>query len=269
MDHDLMTSRARIGLLVAITVLGAAACGDDADTKAETAGLPDTEVDLQAHEWVLQPDAGTPTIAGDTPVTLAFREERVDGQGPCNAFLGSVSYAGDQVEITDVATSLRACAPPVMAAEATWLAALEAVTTAELDDDADHLELTSGDDVRLVFEYFDADELLVGSWEVTGVNTGDAIVSMVVGTQPTLAFAEGGDLDLATGCGTVTGSWELGADALEVSDLSEISCEAEPDVVTQATALRDALARSARVEVSPGSLTILDEDDLIALTAVS
>ena len=63
LDHGLMATRPALRsvpwlavTVVALATLAATACGsDDADTRSETLGMPSTQQDLEAHEWVLSP----------------------------------------------------------------------------------------------------------------------------------------------------------------------------------------------------------------------
>ena len=45
-----------VTVVAVLATLAATACGsDDADTRSETLGMPSTQQDLEAHEWVLSP----------------------------------------------------------------------------------------------------------------------------------------------------------------------------------------------------------------------
>jgi heat shock protein HslJ len=253
---------------VLLPALALGACGtDDTDTRSETAGLPSTRQDVEARQWVLDGPAGTPAIEDGRPVTLAFVEDVAHGSGPCNTFRGALSIEYDALEVTDVAATNMACEPATMRAEDDWFTALEAVDHAEVDDD-DRLILT-GDGVRLELDAYDAADRLPGAWRILSVRSGDAIVGVSAPAAPTLTFAAGGDLTLDTDCGTVTGEWELDGDLLEVALVVPPSDECDdPAGDAELTAsVVTALAAADRVEVAPGHLTILTDDDTIALVA--
>jgi heat shock protein HslJ len=150
MDQHLM---GKIALAFAL-VLGAAACTTDGtDTRVETAGLPSTRQDLEAHEWVLDGRGSSPAIRRAGRVTITFDGDAAFGTGPCNTYRATleVDDIGDGVTIEDLRTTLRACGDAAMRAEDEYFAALEAVTSADADHDDDHLTLT-GDGVRLAFD---------------------------------------------------------------------------------------------------------------------
>jgi heat shock protein HslJ len=260
-------NRTRIAFLGAL-VLVLAACSTGADTLSETQGLPSLQVSLEAHLWVLQPARSTPRVAGGDRPTLAFDGDGVHGRGPCNKFRGSVEYGdGDEITITKLATTQRACAPQVEQAERTYLEALQRVDSAEVPVDHEDTATLKGPLIDLVFWAADARAELTRTWHVTSVNTGDAIVSVASGTDPTITFTDNGDLSLQTGCNPVGGSWELDGDRLDVGSLHQGFKHCEGPEGDQESALIRALAGAARVEITPDALTILDERGRIALIA--
>jgi len=264
--------------VVAALGLAASGCGwnDDVDSRAATAGLPSTRVDIEAHEWVLDREDSSLTVDDDNPVTLGVDGDTVSGRAPCNTYRGAFDLgADDSVEIGPLALTRMACPGSAMEAEDEFVAALETVDHVEVDvdedgrDAADRMVLT-GRGVRLSFRSYDADELLVGTWTITGVATGDSVDSVLDGTEPTITFGEGGDLTMETGCNTAGSSWELDGDELTVerARTTLMACDDPPGVMEQEAALLQALESAARVEIAPGTLTILDAEGAIVIVAV-
>lgn len=267
------------GLLALVGVL-AAGCGwnDDVDSRAATQGVPATRADVEARDWVLVPDDSSIGPVGDTAVTLSVDGDRVSGQAPCNTYTGSFSLERDgSVDIDRLALTRKACPGPADTAETAFVEALEAAdhVTVTVDeegrDDHDRLVLTGPGGVRLAFRSYDAADLLAGTWTITGVATGDAVASVVAGTEPTVAFRDGGDLRVITGCNDGGGGWELDGHDLSIGPLVHTmkACSDPEGVMEQETAIYEALDSAARVEIAPGSLTILDDAGHIALTATS
>ena len=262
----------------ALVVLLAAGCGwnDSVDSLAATEGLPSTRADIEAHDWVLDYSDSSLSAETDTPVTLAIHGDDLSGMAPCNTYRGSFELGrDDSVEISDVASTQRACESEVMDAEDEYLAALEGVDRAKVDvddegrDDRDHLVLTGPDDLRLSYRSFDAHDALVGDWTITGVNTGDSVDSPVAGTEPTLSFADDGTFTVDTGCNVGGGDWKLDGDAITFESIRTTlrACEEPRGAADQETAILAALHAAEQVEVTPGSLT-LREGDTMQLTAV-
>lgn len=272
-----MRTLAILDTLVVVTTAGACGWNDDNDSRAATAGLPSTLADVEAHDWLLDRDDSSLTVDDDNTVTLSVTGDELSGRGPCNAYHGTFDIGADaSVEIGALASTQMACPGSAMDAETEYFRALEAVDHASVDvdedgrDDRDRLVLTGDGDVRLSYTSIDTEDLLVGEWDVTGVNTGDAIVSMVPGSQPTLTFSDDGTLLMLTGCNNIGGEWELdGQDlTIETGPRTMMACDDPPGVTQQENALADALDATARVEVAPGSLTLLDGQGRIAITGV-
>lgn len=260
-------------LLIAI-VMAAAGCGwnDAVDSRAATAGLPDTRQLIQEHDWVLDPDDSSLTAGGDGPMTLTVVGDDISGMAGCNAYRGDFSLGNDDsVDISDIAQTARDCGTSTMRAEAGFLTALEAVDTVETDEDHNRRLVLHDDDHRLVFRSYDMDELLTATWSITDVATGDTIDSIALGTEPTLTFGEDGQLTMAMTCTTANSRWELDGHSLSVDTprVADRPCTSPPGVVDQEAALVRAIASAHRVEIVPGELTILDADDSIALVAVN
>ena len=266
----------------ALVGLVAAGCGwnDSVDSLAATEGLPSTRTDIEAHDWVLDYSDSSLSSESENPVTLTVDGDRIFGVAPCNTYRGTFELGRDEsVEITDVAVTQKACDPRTMDAEDEYLAALEGVDRVKLDvddegrDDRDRLVLEGPDELRLSFRSFDARDALIGDWTLTGVNTGDSVDSMVPGTdtEPSLSFGDDGSFTVDTGCNTGGGDWELDGDAISFDSIRTTlrACERPRGASDQEAAILAALAAAEKIEVTPDSLVLLDDNgDTMVLTAV-
>jgi heat shock protein HslJ len=225
---------------------------------------------LEGHTWILDGSSSTPSIdAGGRSVTIVFRDETVSGRGPCNTYGGPVAIGAEEIAIGSLAVTLMACEDRLMSAERAYFDALAAVSRAEVNDD-DHRLTLAGDGVELRYRSYDAGELLAGEWQIVSVATGDAITSAVAGTEPAIIFRDNGDVRLVTGCNDGSGSWTLDGNDLGIGPLRQTRkfCTEPPGVMEQETALTAALDAAARIEITPGDLTILDANGSIVLVAV-
>ena len=126
--------------------------------------------DIEDKPWQLTSATGLTIPDGVVP-SAAFTDGNVFGTAGCNTYRASYTLDGDSLEIGEPAGTLIACPPPVDEFERAYLDALGQVASWELDGE------------ELVLSDADGNELLryevasiVGSWTVTGVNTGDAVV---------------------------------------------------------------------------------------------
>lgn len=246
----------------------------DEDTRSATAGLPDLGQELAAHQWLLDASASSPTPRSPNPVTLVFDDDSVSGRGPCNVYRGDLSVDDDAGEITisRIAATQRACDAEAERAEEAYFATLRRVRSVDLDDayNARWLVLENDRGARLSFDAITAHDLLIGSWEITNVSRGDAIESPVAGTDPVIAFTADGDVTIEAGCNTIRGTFDLDGDRIDVGPLAQTmkACD-PPEVMDQEAALAQALDSAVRVEVVPGELTILDDEDHIVIVATA
>lgn len=195
-------------MMAPLAVLALAACSlSDAPVEADVAG------DWRLVEGTHAAEAIRP-VEG-FPVTISLGEDGTLGISPgCNQGGGSYDLVdGHLVLGPELAFTEMACQPPVMATEAAFLAAIEAVTTAAKDDDE---LILSGDDVRLVFEEVSPVELaaLSGRWRV------QAIAGVVAEGEPWLEFDESGVFTGFTGCRDLDGLFVLGGDSLHFTQLA-------------------------------------------------
>jgi heat shock protein HslJ len=257
-------------VLVALGVMTVTGCGDD-DTTTVGSGAGTSMLEaLEAGTWVLDPSASTPVSAGGRTVTLVIRGGVVRGDAPCNTYRGPVAVDGRSIEVGELATTVRACGDAADQAETAYLDALREVTAVDLDPDG-RLVLTGGDGIRLVFSTQDTADLLVGEWHVRNLVMGDAVVSVVEGTDPVLTFVDDGSMSVAMGCNTARSDWTLEGDAISIGAVSQTKelCEEPAGVMEQEAAIVSALEAAKTLEISPDELTLLTGGGTIALVAAT
>ncbi len=82
---------------------------------------------LVGSTWMTMTVDGV-SVPVDVESTLTFASEtRLTGNGGCNAFSVTVSMAADEIDMGPIAKENRSCAPYVMAAESSFLTALQTV----------------------------------------------------------------------------------------------------------------------------------------------
>ena len=106
------------------------------------------------------------------------------------------------------------------------------------------------------------------TWEVTGINTGNAVNSPVLGSKVTATFGEDGRVTGTAGCNSYTGGYTLDGDALAVDPSPRRAWPAtrRDGVMEQETAFLQALERSTTVEAAATGFTLRDAGGSIQLT---
>lgn len=263
--------RALVGaafLSVLLVTTAASSCSPtDEDSRSATAGLPDLLQQLTAHEWVLDHADSSLTSRDTSPVTLRFGDDHtLTGTGPCNSYFGPFSIDGDAtIEVGDLASTRRACAPAVMAAEDEYLVALGSVSTVDATD-RDRLVLEDGS-TRLAYDALDVADELVGTWDVVNLARGDAIASVLPGTAPVVTFGDDGSLTANGGCNTLVSGWTLAGGELRIDPpaSTRMFC-GEPDgVMDQEAALAAALGATAEVQIAGDTISLLDDGGSLVL----
>jgi heat shock protein HslJ len=212
-------------LAVAATTLVLAACGGGDGTSGddgETAGGEDGP----AGQWVLTDGVGPEgavTVPDQTDVTLLVEvadggTASIGGLAACNSYGGEVTLDGIRAGTgswtggTYAVTEMLCVDEAVMAAERSYLAALEGVTAWTRADDG--LTLT-GDGIELAFRAVPpapTEELVDTTWVLDGLVTGRgedaAVASPVRSDEPALLrLAADGSLTASTGCRSFEGEW--------------------------------------------------------------
>ncbi len=144
---------APLALLVVAALLPG--CGGDDESGSDVS-------QLEGVPWVL---AGGIDVEGweENAPSATFEGGKVTGSTGCNRYGGQYTVDGDALEITQVASTLRACPPPADEVERAFVAALENVAGWRVED------------AELVLLDADGEEVLryeaatpTGSWSATG-----------------------------------------------------------------------------------------------------
>jgi len=68
-------------------------------------------------------------------LTAEFSKGRISGSGGCNRFNGSYTTKGNQLKIGPLASTFKACEPPIMQQETRFLTGLQAAQRYEVNQD--------------------------------------------------------------------------------------------------------------------------------------
>lgn len=212
---------ARVLALLA-TALFAAACatsvpapsqvpgGPSSDPSGEppSAAAPSGSVNANGDWRLVQGTVGGAPIPLDDqwPVTLTVDGTQIGGTAACNGYGGRIVVERGEVRFGEIARTMMGCAEPVMAIEAAYTAALEAVRQASMDGD---VLVLAGDGVSLRFEAIPPvpmAELIDTTWTLDTLLSG-AMASSVGGDPATLVLHANGTFEGSTGCRSFSGRY--------------------------------------------------------------
>jgi len=231
--------RTRLAVLIAVTALVAAACGDPSDTADSTTPgttgsttppsttepntplASDASAALAGTRWVIVSfgimGADDPVLPTTTPM-LAFdvNGNAISGSTGCNSYFAAViTGTGSTISFGDIGMTEMACLDEgVMDQEQRFLDVLGRIGEFTFDGKVLVLEASNGSAViRLVAEQAEPDRSFAGSWRLTTLIDGDIASSVIAGTEVTLEI----DLNAMTvngsgGCNGYGGPIEVEGD---------------------------------------------------------
>jgi len=175
---------------------------------------PDEPVTLDGRAWVLAQLTGHRLVPNST-VTLRFDQGRVSGTDGCNRYSLPYSTDGTALTIQRVGISTQMACPPDLTQQAeAYIENLTAASSYRLS--GEDLEIL-GVDGKTLARFAPQPQGLAGtSWHVTGYNNGkQAVVSVTVGSNVTMAFGTDGRVSGSAGCNNYTASYTNDGAALK------------------------------------------------------
>lgn len=203
----------RVRALLAVLLM--AGCGAQGGSPSAPAQM-DVEGSWQLTAGRLA-DQAVPIVESH-PITLSIEGSRLGGRAACNEYGAQIAATGDGIELRELAWTAMACMPDeVMASEAAYVAALDAVRGITRDGDALVLR---GPALELRFDRLPdppTAELTDVAWDLETIFVGD-IAAEAIGEPATLMLRSDGVIEGSTGCRTFTGEWiERGEQILATS----------------------------------------------------
>jgi heat shock protein HslJ len=244
-------------VLLALVLVSLLACGL----------LPRRSADLEGTSWILSSLAGDLPLA-DTTVTLEFGEDGTAfGSDGCNRF--STTYAQRRDSLTfeqPMASTMMACAEPVMEQATAYMAVLAATTS--FSGGARELVLMDGDDEILATFVILSQDLAGTAWDVISYNNGrEAVVGVLLGSQITASFADDGMVSGNAGCNRYFASYAVDGKAIEIgpAGTTRMACADPAGVMEQESQYLAALESAATYSIQGNMLEMRTADDAIAV----
>jgi len=220
---------------------------------------------LEGTAWTLTSLPGHELGSTSAP-TLRFEDGRASGGDGCNRYSMPYALEGGRLDLSGPAMSTEmACPPEVMKRAAAYLAALRGSTGFRIEDG--RLELL-GADGKLRLTLAAQSQTLAGtSWRASGINNGrNAVVSVVLGSEVTIAFGADGRASGSAGCNSFTAGYEATAPQLTFTAPASTRkmCESA-DVMRQEQAFLAALPTVATMRFEGDRLELRRADGALAL----
>jgi len=189
---------------------------------------------LASTQWQLVDIGGTPPVPGSV-ATIQFDDSGgVNGTTGCNSYSGPYETQGAELQMGPFRSTLIGCEGPLATQESAFFAVLERTTSYGIDGDT--LTLLNTDSATIAtFSRISAD-LPGTSWDVTSYNTGsEAVRSLIIGTEITLAFEEDGTVVGNASCNDYNGTYSLDGERITIGPLAitQKACTAPEGIMEQ------------------------------------
>ena len=249
--------------LVAVSLL-LAACSTTPPIRSVT---PAGAGSLVGPTWLVDALSDDAPASGTTVTAEFAADGTVSGSGGCNRYSGRYTVSGATIAFDGaLASTMMACETPVMAQEAAYFAALTAARGFTVT--ADRLSL-SGEDAGVLVSFLASDQSLAGTaWKVTAYHDGaDAVVSVVTGSSPTVAFGADGAVSGSGGCNRLVGTFTADDGAVTIGPLgtTKMACQTPTGVMEQEVALVAALESAATYAIEGDRLELRTAGDGLAV----
>lgn len=216
------------------------------------------ELTLVGTLWQLQSIQGMPALV-DAEVTAVFGEDgSLSGGGGCNRYNTSYTVDGANLTINDaIASTMMACADPVMQQETAYLAALPTAVTWQIDGSSLTLTDAAGA-VVAVYTAVMPTSLTGTTWQLTSFNNGlGGVTSLLADTAITAVFGEDGSLSGSAGCNNYNASYTLDGSNITIDPaISTTRMACAEDVTQQEAAYLAALPNAATFVIQGDSLEL-------------
>ncbi|MCU0897746.1 MAG: META domain-containing protein [Burkholderiales bacterium] len=174
-----------------------------------------TTPDLDKTAWVLSSLPGH-ALKSDALPTARFEGGRIVGTDGCNRYTAPYTVTGSTLQVgAGGAATMMACPPEIMKQADAFMGALRKANTFRTVDG--QLQLLAADGAVVATFAAQRQALAGTSWQVTGYNNGrQAVVSVLSGTNLTLAFSDDGRATGLAGCNNFNAAYKQDGEKLTI-----------------------------------------------------
>lgn len=220
---------------------------------------------LDGTAWVLARLPRQRLLAEAKP-TARFESGRVQGTDGCNRYTAPYTASGGMLQVdARSASTMMACAPAVMKQAEAFMVALTRAARYRIA--GNELELAAADGTVLAAFAAQPGTLAGTAWRVTNFNNGrQAVVSVLAGTNLTLAFAADGRASGSAGCNDYTGGYKADGPKLAIGPVAATrrTCAGPEGIMAQEQQFLKALETVATARVEGDRLELRTADGALA-----
>lgn len=227
--------------------------------------LVGTDWELQ---WYNDGDAIVSVIAGTT-VTAVFTEDGFGGSAGCNHYFGTYAVDGAKMTVGTIGSTEMYCENPgVMEQESTYLGLLGTVASFTIEGEELTLLDANGTKVLMFAKAVPPEpKPLVGTnWTLESLHTGDAVSSVIAGSEITAVFGEDGKVAGSAGCNNYFATYTVNGTAMTIGTAgsTRMACPDEGIMKQESTYLM-LLGTVAAFTIEGDRLSLMDENGTAVL----
>ncbi|MFN8473148.1 MAG: META domain-containing protein [Anaerolineae bacterium] len=197
-------------------------------------------------------------VPANTRTTLEFNNGQVSGNAGCNNYFGSYSVNGNQIMISEVAATMKACAQPIMTLEQAYFKALQAAATFKITGDTLELMNNAGK-TTLKYQVSQPVSLTTTRWVAIGYNNGkNAVQSVAAGTEITAIFGTDGKLTGSAGCNSYNAGYQTTGTNIQIEPPASTKKACAQAVMAQEAAYLAALPNASTYTIRDDTLELRD-----------
>jgi heat shock protein HslJ len=252
--------------LLTLVALVLVACADTGD--ASGTGNSTRPGDLIGVVWTLD-RSSMADLVGEVPldaaITITFEDGQASGRAACNSYGGAYDADdGGSLSFEGFAVTEMACDPELMALESAYLQKLADVTGFGIEGvmwlSGEGFSLTFGEEAATL-----ALPLVGTTWTLTTIASGDAVSSVLIGTEVTAEFTADGTVAGSAGCNRYSGTYRSTGDQLTFYSLASTKMACADDVMSQEGAFLVSMGEVATFAIEGEQLTVSDGSGALLL----
>jgi len=252
-------------LVIAVSIAGA----ENAKEKISNAGSK-TATSLEGVSWsldsYLSPEGQTENVLNYTQITALFEKGRVTGNGGCNNYAGSYVTEGNNINISQLLSTMMFCYDNISSQESVYLINLQKAATYNISDNLLKMMDANG---TVILTYSEVQPLpLVGTnWSMLNYNNGrQAVVGALAGTEVTAIFGADGNLTGTAGCNNYRTGFTVDGNNITIKPAAttRMACAEPEGIMDQEAEFLRALESAATYKIDRQQLWLRDKNDSIA-----
>jgi heat shock protein HslJ len=249
-----------ICLLIAVPM----AAAEDAEVTgtATASGLEGVAWTLDS---LLDPNGETVGLLPYTEITATFESGVVSGHGGCNSYRGGYTTDGQNINISNVISTLMFCYDNISTQETNYLMNLQKATTYNVSDNLLKMADANGTTL-LTFSVVQPVPLPGSNWSMISYNNGQALMSVLTGTEVSANFGVDGNLTGSAGCNNYMANYQIEDNKIDIGPAAatRMLCSEPEGIMEQEQDYLKAIESAATYRIERQQLWLFFENESIA-----